>query len=203
MHTDLKGVSDNILTLGIGVLSQAQRNVFYTDHGYEVKLDESVFAVLQAAHAAELIIKAAIAKEHPLLIFASMPKSKSAEGELLSLNDLFENGKTVQYSELPEKLWAVTGHKIANLETFNSFGRLRNCIQHFSIPDVDLHAETVRFIYEVIDPVLEHFWDEYAVRFVDACEYEYHIFESLASSGLSVRVPPELKEYAEPAYDNQ
>ncbi len=37
--------------------------------GVDSRLDEGIYAVLQAAHAAELIIKAVIAEEHPLLYF--------------------------------------------------------------------------------------------------------------------------------------
>ncbi|WP_337072879.1 hypothetical protein [Aeromonas veronii] len=75
MNPELKNISEHILAMGIGVLSQAQKNVFYTSYGYDSRLDEGVYGVLQAAHAAELIIKAAIAEQHPLLIFSSLPKS--------------------------------------------------------------------------------------------------------------------------------
>ncbi|EHY0954987.1 hypothetical protein NMT15_003578 [Vibrio cholerae] len=201
MNPELKNISDHIHYMGIGVLSQAQRNSMYTSYGYDSLLDEGVYGVLQAAHAAELIIKAAIAEQHPLLIFSSLPKSKKGDDSFLSLSDLFESGKTIQYSELPEKLWAATGYKIEEIGLFNSFGKLRNCIQHFATPDIDLRTETSRFIYLVIDPILEHFWGEYAVEYVDLESYQDDVFEILNSRGLVVRFPESMAKYADGVYE--
>jgi len=195
MNPELDDISQHILDLGVGVLAQAQRNAFYT--GYDVRLDEGVFAVMQAAQAAELIIKAAIAEQHPLLIFSDLPRSNRAMSESLSLKDLFENSRTIQYFELPEKLWAVTGFKIEDTTTFQNFGRLRNCIQHFTTPDKDLRAETSKFIYKIIDPILAHFWNGYAVNYVDLDDYLEDFFELLSDRGLKVRYPESLKIYAE------
>ncbi|SQD77606.1 hypothetical protein [Moritella yayanosii] len=197
MNPELKNISQHILDLGIGVLSQAQRNSLYSSFGSDSRLDEGVFGVLQAAHAAELIIKAAIADQHPLLIFSTLPKSAKVDGSFLSLNDLFESAKTIQYFDLPEKLWATTGYKIEDLETFHSFGKLRNCIQHFATPDRDIRLETSQFIYQVIDPILEHFWDDYAVEYVDLESYEDDVFEILSARGLKVRYPDSMRESAE------
>ena len=198
MHPELKEVSQHILDLGVGMLSQAQRNALYT--GYETRIDEGVFGVLQAAQAAELIIKAAIAEQHPLLIFSTIPKSTTVDSDFLSLSDLFENAKTIQYTELPEKLWSVTGYKINELNVYQSFGKLRNTIQHLATPKCDLRSETSNFIYKVIDPLLEHFWNGYAVEFVDLDSYEDDIFEILWARGLEVRYPESLKEQADAVY---
>ncbi|WAF92409.1 hypothetical protein NRZ28_09345 [Aeromonas hydrophila] len=196
MNPELKNISEHILTMGVGVLSQAQRNAFYTSYGYDSRLDEGVYGVLQAAHAAELIIKAAIAEQHPLLIFSNLPKSTKEEDGFLSLNDLFESGKTIQYVDLPERLWAATGYKIEAIDLFNKFGKLRNCIQHFATPDRDLRTETTDFIYKVVDPILGHFWNKYAIEYVDLDGYEDDIFEMIYDRGLKVRYPDHMKEYA-------
>lgn len=195
MNPELKNISEHILAMGIGVLSQAQRNVFYTSYGYDSRLDEGVYGVLQAAHAAELIIKAAIAEQHPLLIFSNLPKSTKEEDGFLSLNDLFESGKTIQYVDLPERLWAATGYKIEAIDLFNGFGKLRNCIQHFATPDRDLRTETTYFIYNVIDPILGHFWSKHAIEYVDLDGYEDDIFEMINERGLKVRCPEHMQKY--------
>ncbi|MFP7408380.1 hypothetical protein [Aeromonas veronii] len=195
MNPELKNISEHILAIGIGVLSQAQKNVFYTSYGYDSRLDEGVYGVLQAAHAAELIIKAAIAEQHPLLIFSNLPKSTKEEDGFLSLNDLFESGKTIQYVDLPERLWAATGYKIEAIDLFNKFGKLRNCIQHFATPDRDLRTETTYFIYNVIDPILEYFWSKYAIEYVDLDGYEDDIFEIINERGLKVRCPEHMQKY--------
>ena len=152
--------------------------------------------MLQAAHAAELIIKAAIAEQHPLLIFSNLPKSTKEEDGFLSLNDLFESGKTIQYVDLPERLWAATGYKIEAIDLFNKFGKLRNCIQHFATPDRDLRTETTDFIYKVVDPILGHFWNKYAIEYVDLDGYEDDIFGMIYERGLKIRYPDHMKEYA-------
>jgi hypothetical protein len=197
MNPELKNISQHILDLGIGVLSQAQRNSLYTSYGSDSRIDEGVFGVLQAAHAAELLIKAAIADQHPLLIFSALPKSTKVDGSFLSLNDLFESAKTIQYFDLPEKLWASTGYKIEALELFHSFGKLRNCIQHFTTPDRDIRTETSQFIYQVIDPILEHFWNDFAICYVDLDGYEDDAFDLLKARGVKVRYPESMRENAE------
>jgi len=200
MNPELKDIPNHILELGLGVLSQAQRNTFYSSFGSDSCLDEGIYGVLQAAHAAELILKSAIAEQHPLLIFSTVPKSTKVDGTFLSLNDLFESGKTIQFFDLPEKLWATTGYKLDNLELYHSFGKVRNCIQHFATPDIEIRTETAKFIYQVIDPVLHHFWDLFAIEYVDICDHESDVFDMLASRGVTARYPEHYKEYAEDAY---
>lgn len=171
MHQDMEQVANRLFDLGVGVLAQAQKNTLYT--GYDTRIDEGVFGLLQTAQAAELLIKASIAKQHPLLIFSSVPKSTSINSELLSVQDLFENGITLQYKDLPEKLWAVTGFKLPNQDVYKSFGKLRNTVQHFAVPDKNLREESVKFTYKVIDPILEQFWDEFAINYIDLDEVQY------------------------------
>jgi hypothetical protein len=73
----------------------------------------------------------------------------------LDFVDLFESGRTVQYFELPALLWAATGIEVPDREHYAAFGKLRNAIQHFAPPEaVDVHADTLRFIYGVIDPFI-------------------------------------------------
>ncbi|ELA7195884.1 hypothetical protein RAL08_004468 [Vibrio parahaemolyticus] len=188
MHNDLKNVSDHLLVLGLGTLAQAQRNALYSSHN--TYLDEGVFGVLQSAQAAELLIKFFIAQEHPLLIFSNIPKSTSVNGELLSIEHMFEKGTTLQYNELPEKLWAATGYKLQNIETYKSFGKLRNTIQHFALPNdgTDFRRKSVKFIYEVIDLLMQHFLSDCAVNYVDIEEPETDIGEILSNYGVTVQL---------------
>ncbi|MHB1418062.1 MAG: hypothetical protein ACYCX4_00515 [Bacillota bacterium] len=91
--------------LGLGALAHANRHAAYTAEN--ARWPE--LSVLQAAHAAELLIKARIAQEHPLLIFEQIPRSTKVVGNQLNIEDLFKQGKTIQWAELPERLWAATG----------------------------------------------------------------------------------------------
>lgn len=185
MHKDLGGISEHMKELGLGILAQAQKNACFGS--YENTLDEGIFGVLQAAHSCEIIIKSIIAEQHPLLIFSNLPSSQSHDQ--LDIESLFEKGQTITYSKLPEILWAATGHKIKNSEKYVKFGRLRNNIQHFSYPkNVDFSQETIEFIYQVIDPILNDFWGIHAVEYCDILSAEEDKEEQLLVV-LSSRYP--------------
>lgn len=164
MHEEIHEVSSHMKELGLGILSQSQKNACFGH--FDHRLDEGVFSVLQAAHACEIIIKSIISEQHPLLIFSGLPSHRSNES--LDIKLLFERGQTLPFHKLPDQLWAVTGYKIEHLDIYENFGRLRNNIQHFSTPkDKDLSQKTIEFIYKVIDPIINYFWGIHAVNYCD------------------------------------
>ena len=71
MNNELRNVAENMRELGLGALTHANRHAAYQDI---VNDKWAELSVLQAAHAAEILIKAKIAEEHPLLIFEKFPK---------------------------------------------------------------------------------------------------------------------------------
>ena len=158
----------------------------------------SDLAVLQAAHAAEILLKARIAEEHPLLIFSDIPRSIKVNEDKLSFRSLVESGKTLQYNELPERLWATTGYKIKDDNLYQNFGKLRNNIQHFATPkDRNLTQEILNFIFGIIDPIIHDFWGLYAVNYVEDPDAHEYIFQTLLSSNISFLIPDECKEIVE------
>ena len=66
MKPDLVDIDDHMKELGLGALTRGMRLSLYSDQNNPHWDDLSV---LHAAHAAEILIKARIAAEHPLLIF--------------------------------------------------------------------------------------------------------------------------------------
>src|SRR5882724_9151673 len=116
MNADLKGVWKHIRDLGLGALAHANRHAAY--ESWENPRTPEL-SILQAAHAAELLIKARIAQEHPLLIFDELPRSTQGSGSLLDLQDLFARGRTIEWADLPARLWAVTGQSIPARATFD------------------------------------------------------------------------------------
>ena len=52
MHPALEGISEHMQILGLGILSQAQKNVFFWH--YVNMYDTTLFGALQTAHAAPL-----------------------------------------------------------------------------------------------------------------------------------------------------
>lgn len=176
--------------LGLGALAHANwhANYFSQDNPWWSEL-----SVLQAAHAAEILIKARIAEEHPLLIFEQLPKATSEIGSLLSLEHLVEGGRTYRFSDLPDRLWATTGIRLPNIARFKSFGRLRNTIQHFSAANtVDISDEALRFIYEVIDPFINQCWGLCAIDFNEDHEPHVYLVAGLIRRGIRFLVSAEM-----------
>lgn len=173
MNSALEGIWQHMRDLGLGALAHANRHAAYTaiENPRWPEL-----SVLQAAHAAELLIKARIAQEHPLLIFEQLPRSTKVAGTHLDVKDLFEQGRTIQWIDLPERLWAATGISLNNKDKFNAFGKLRNGIQHFSPAprEVNIGETTLRFVFDVIDPFINECWGLFAIDYdEDYDSYEY------------------------------
>lgn len=184
MNKELLNVWEHIRDLGLAALAHANRHSAYCS------FDNSRWAelsVIQAAHAIELLIKARIAQEHPLLIFDKLPKMSESN---ISVKELFEQGKTIDYSELPSRLWACTGITILNKDIYDEFGKLRNGIQHFSPApsDVDLSYKTLEFIYKVIDPFINDCWGLYALDYDEDEPYIY-LTNSLIQRELMFLIP--------------
>lgn len=169
MNPQLIGIWEHMRDLGLCALAHANRHTAYADmeNGAWCEL-----AVLQAAHSAEILFKARIAQEHPLLIFEDFPKISSDE---ITVKDLFTKGKTIEWSDIPTRLWATTGIRVKNIEQFRNFGKLRNGIQHFAPPPgIDVADETLKFIYEIIDPFINECWGLFAIDYDE--DYEEYIY---------------------------
>ena len=189
MNPALKDIWQHMLDLGLGALAHANRHAAYSAME-NPRWPE--LSVLQAAHAAELIIKARIAQEHPLLIFEDLPRSTQAQGPHLDLADLFTKGRTVQWSDLPDRLWAATGLAIPNRERFDSFGKLRNGIQHFGPPPGHSATdETLRFVFEVIDPFIHDCWKLFAIDYDEDDEPHIYFVGALVSRQIRFLVSPD------------
>ncbi len=193
MNPALENVWEHMLDLGLGALAHANRHAAYSN------MDNSKWpelSVTQAAHSAELLIKARIAQEHPLLIFEQLPRlTKSANGNQLDLDDLFKQGRTVQWSDLPDRLWAVTGLTIPNRQKYDDFGKLRNGIQHFGPnPAQDAGEETLKFVFEVIDPFINECWGLFAVDYDEDDEACIYFVHALVSREIKFLVSPEAAE---------
>lgn len=170
MNKQLEGIWQRMLDLGLGALAHANRHAAYCCMENERWPDLSV---LQAAHAAEILIKARISQEHPLLIFDKLPPVSNDD---LSLDDLFEKGKTIEWNELPARLWATTGISLPNLTIYKEFGKLRNGIQHFAPSFVSESAsiKTLEFVFSVIDPFINDCWGLYAIDYDE--DYDPYIY---------------------------
>jgi len=189
MTLDKDAISSHMLRLGLGALAHATHHAMY----YSMDNDKwSELSVLQAAHAAEILVKARIAQEHPLLIFDKLPKNVASQ-EFLDVDQLYEQGRTVQYNALPDQLWATTGLTIPNRQAFDEFGKIRNSIQHF-IPKEGVAYGTLalKFIYDVIDPFINECWELYAVNHYEDIDGAPYLIAALISSGIYFKVSPDI-----------
>jgi len=193
LNTDLKNIWEHMLDLGLGALAHANRHAAYSSMD-NMRWPE--LSVTQAAHSAELIIKARIAQEHPLLIFEQLPRLKKAlTGNQLDLDDLFKQGRTVQWADLPDRLWAVTGLSIPNRQKYDDFGKLRNTIQHFGPnPAQDAGEETLKFVFEVIDPFVHECWQLFAIDYDEDDEPYVYFVRALVSREIKFLVSPAAAE---------
>lgn len=171
MQKNLPPIHEHMQLLGRSSLAHALTLLITPTNDSDYGYYQSELAVLMAAHAAEILLKARIAEEHPLLIFDKLPTSKDAD--FLEIKALFQSGKTIQYSQIPERLWATTGYKLKKLHLYKNFGELRNNIQHFApskSPNY-LTWATLDYIFSVIDPFLQDCWNGYAITCFEHPEY--------------------------------
>jgi hypothetical protein len=192
MNPELRGIWEHMRDVGLGALAHANRHAAYVamENGRWPEL-----AVLQAAHAAELLIKARIAQEHPLLIFDQLPKASQAAGTHLDLPDLFKQGRTVQWSDLPDRLWASTGITLPDKALWDHFGKLRNGIQHFGpAASGDPGGDALRFVFSVIDPFIHEWWGLFAVDYDEDDDPYIYFVTALVGREIPFLVSPEAAE---------
>jgi hypothetical protein len=193
VNPDLRNVADHMRQLGLGSLRHAMRLSLYYDYDNGMWGELSV---LMAAHAAEILIKARIAQEDPLLIFEKLPKRSTDGTAFLELEAMFEKGRTLRFEELPGRLRAATGFALPELDAFKKFGRTRNSIQHLGVPkNIDPCQESLAFIFTVVDPFINSQWGLFAIDYNEEMGDHYeHIFETLVDRDLRPLISPDAAQ---------
>ncbi len=165
MNAELIQIPNRILEVALGALIQANHHAVFYDQ-YSSGWPET--AVLSTATAAELVLKAIVAKEHPLLIFRDLFDLENPLHEEITVERLIERGRTYGLEHMPKLLWVTTGERIPDQKLFEKLRLTRNSIQHFCAPTNvgDLRDLARQFIYKNIDPLLK--------RHFSICAIEYH-----------------------------
>lgn len=133
--------------------------------------------LVQVANGFEILIKSKIVEEHPLLVFNKVPKETNLSDGNIKMEDLLEHGQTIMYSELPDRLWATTGYKIQPIELYNRFGRVRNQIIHFAIPEISLSDFTLEYTFQIIETAINEWWGTTILEYTQ--EYDDSILENI------------------------
>lgn len=128
-------------------------NLYFFIEGDEMTL----FAAPHIALCAQLIIMARIVQEHPVLVFDSIPTINILKTTRKTL-DLFDYGAPKHYQDLPEALWIATGYEMRDREHFLKFCHLCQPLSLFRQDTGNLSDATTDFVFEVIDPMLDDFW---------------------------------------------
>lgn len=191
MHPDTREVAAHMREFGMAILGRATYDLTFSEMMAPFK---HAMAIGEAAHGAEIVIKARIAQEHPLLLFSQLPKSATAVDQL-TIGELYQHGRTVQYNELPEVLWATTGIRFQRLPQYQEFGKIRNSIIHFAVPDVDYHGEGLRFLFEVMEPLVWSFWQETIVP--HAAVWDEYVWEDDGLRGQLQQADVEITPHLE------
>ena len=185
MHDN--SIAIHMKRLGLAALSHA------TWHATTMSFENPYWpelSVLQAAHAAEILIKARIAEKDPGLIFKKAPMPLSAP---MASKDALGSAKTYQYYELPDILKRETGVKILDLEMYHSFGRIRNQIQHLLPPEsIDFRIEAISFIFKIVDPLIQECWGIYAIDFNEEPDTLAYVVEYLIENEVVFGISSDL-----------
>jgi len=187
MHEFLEEIPSRILEYAKGALTQANHHSVFYDP------DWGFMSVTNTAQAGELFIKAIIAKEHPLLIFKNIFEFDDGS-DRVELKHLWMKGKTHEFTRLPKLLWAVTGERIPDMDSFNQLRNLRNNIMHFCAdPSEDFNGTSLKFIYSVIDPLINKHFGLNAIEFHEdhSVGYDY-VVKCLLSSELRFSMPEDF-----------
>lgn len=89
----------------------------------------------------------------------------------------------------------MTGIVLPNREKFDDFGKLRNGLQHFGPnPVIESDTETLKFIFEVIDPFINDCWKLYAIDFDEDSERYIYLVAALVHREIKFLVSREAAE---------
>lgn len=116
-RSELDAICKDMRELGLGALMQANYHAGYTT---DVNDKWAELSVIQAAHSAELLVKARIAQEHPFLIFSNLPSVSNQD--TLSIDKLAEDGRTIEWSDLPKIFKTITNCNFENADIFVNLG---------------------------------------------------------------------------------
>lgn len=185
MPIDLHDVAAHMRDFGLCLLGRAVADATCSEM---MRQYAHASAVTMAGQAAEIIIKAKISDTSPLLVFAKLPASPQTDREL-TVEDLFDSGRSHMFDELPNLLWAVTGIRVPNLAEYRNFGKLRNTIMHFAVPEEELADSTLSFAVNVMEPMVRTFWQISAIAYAEEYDEvisEGYLEEQLVRFGLPI-----------------
>ncbi|SIQ20002.1 hypothetical protein SAMN05880590_102540 [Rhizobium sp. RU35A] len=195
MHAIFDEIPYRILENAKCAIAQANMHAIFLDPGNEHWGNVSV---LNAAQAGELVMKAAIANVHPLLIFQNVFDLDDANSEDLDIERIIQRAKTHEFHNLPKVMWAVLKDRLPDLNSFNEMRKMRNAVQHFYHPGgFANYGEAARrlsldFLYKNVDPILKKYFDLSAIEFHEDSEGYFYIVQALLRHEIIFSIPDDF-----------
>ena len=179
-----KGISFSMRNYALSIIARSLLEIF--------KEDKMPYAhatsVINIAHSFEILIKSKIVEEHPLLIFDKLSNNEKIKSKELDFDDLLENGRTIEYSKLPYRLWATTNYKIKEIELYNSFGKIRNQIIHFHIPmDLSLSELSFKYAFKIVEACINDWWGITILKYIKVFDRKAYkrVFDKLSELDIN------------------
>jgi|GEM_PF-489351 len=167
-------ISAQMSHFGLYMIARGLLNATLLDSEIKRNFYNHPMGLVQVANGFEILVKSKIVEEHPLLVFSKIPKEGNLRDGNIKFEDLIEHGQTIMYSELPERLWQTTGYNIKPIELFNEFGKVRNQIIHFAVPERSLSDLTYRFTFDIVEKAINEWLDKTILEY--ACEFDPNYF---------------------------
>lgn len=171
-------LSNHMRNFGLHMIGKGLHNATFSEMMNPFSHDMSIVHI---AHGTEIVFKARIAQEHPLLIFSKIPKYSKIQKESIDIIDLLEHGQTVMYSEIPDLLWSSAGYKLENLDLYYEFGKIRNQIIHLFAPKIELAELAYNYTFNVVEKAINSWWDETIFEYAGEYDDDFlsYAFEQL------------------------
>lgn len=182
---DKQKMANQMKDFGLSMVAKGIVNATFSEQGSPYS---HAMGLVHVTNGFEILIKAKIVEEHPLLVFNKIPKETHITDGVLKFEDLLEHGQTIMYSELPERLWAATGYKIEPIKLYNDFGKIRNQIIHFAVPKIKLDDITLLFTFKIIEKAINEWWDVTILEYAEEYDEDFtkYVFEQLDRLNIKI-----------------
>ena len=170
MLEELNEINNGMVEFGCSLLGKSLYDLTFAPMGGECV---HPYAYSSLVHALEILMKAAIAEKHPLLIYEKIPKLTSKKDQL---NEFFKKARSKYFLDLPDLLSLTTNYQI-DYKLLESAWVNRCKIIHIG------HGMGFNYTYlgleltfKVIDPFIYAFWQRSSIDETTSFDSETPIY---------------------------
>lgn len=169
MLKELHAFNSGMVDFGCSLLGKSLYDLTFAPMGECVH----PYAYSSLVQALEVLMKAAIAEKHPLLIYEKIPKITSKKDQL---GEFFKKARSRGFLDLPEILAMTTDYHIQQKEIEDAW--ITRCkIMHMGHGlDTDYACRGLDLTFKVIDPFIYKFWNRSAIDETTSFDSETPIY---------------------------